>query len=737
MIDARPIAADLQSRFRWVLLAVVLLGILARSIAEADPIAGLALALAGAAGWCVTELSAAGGSRGIPRWVSSILLVVVLLAVGVWAVQNRGPGAAVSAFSLFLAALIVVKLWERRQVRDYGQILMLSLFQVVGATLSGTSLLLGAILVVMVPLLAVAVMMYQVIAGSARAHPEHPRPIPAAPLRPALVGLALLMVLAASPIAAAIFVMVPRGVGFQQWGPVTRAAARRTTALTDQIDLTRGGLISESSARVLTVSLHEEPSHRPLGGIGERYYLRGFVLDTYGRGVWSRAQPSPLSEPVTFDSGQFHALDRSDVTGRMLILEVAAAAVPPVDAPIFSVYRPRSVEFGQVDSTVQAVIDPVTGVMTRSRGASLNYRVRSVIDDIPLPEHLRPVDRRGSLPAPAPRIAALAREQVAQAGLNPDPAIRPREDDALAARRIEAYLRLNFEYTLRPPAPPIAADPIEFFLFDSRRGHCEYFASAMAAMCRAVGIDARVIAGYVASEFDEDRQRYVVRESNAHAWVEVCTAPGLWRTYDPTPPSQLSRVAARQTSILGRLSQLFDRIEESWNASVVSFDENSQARLLGRGPGEPGALDRLLSWSRRASLRWRSTSNPLSLVLFAFAALVLAGAGVFLVRFLWTRRRGPVRASGWALSPPARAVHDHLLRVLRRRGLDKPDWQPLSAFAEGLRGSHPALASALRAAAADLYAASFRGPDPGALARAASAARDIESGRGRAESPIS
>jgi hypothetical protein len=104
------------------------------------------------------------------------------------------------------------------------------------------------------------------------------------------------------------------------------------------------------------------------------------------------------------------------------------------------------------------------------------------------------------------------------------------------AAAIESYLRTNFEYTLAPPPPPAGpeSDAMEFFLFNSKKGYCEYFASAMGDMLRSLGIPARLVSGYGPGTFDERSGRWVVHESDAHVWVEVYFPGYGWQVFEPT-----------------------------------------------------------------------------------------------------------------------------------------------------------------------------------------------------------
>src|ERR1019366_5904852 len=99
----------------------------------------------------------------------------------------------------------------------------------------------------------------------------------------------------------------------------------------------------------------------------------------------------------------------------------------------------------------------------------------------------------------------------------------------------ESYLRKNFSYTLELPKTDMR-DPIANFLFRRKKGHCEYFASAMAVMLRTIGIPSRVTTGFAGGVYNPISGWYVVRASDAHSWVEAYLPRLGWTTFDPTPP---------------------------------------------------------------------------------------------------------------------------------------------------------------------------------------------------------
>jgi hypothetical protein len=160
------------------------------------------------------------------------------------------------------------------------------------------------------------------------------------------------------------------------------------------------------------------------------------------------------------------------------------------------------------------------------------------------------------------------------------------------AAAIERYLKNTFTYTLQLPATK-HADPLAYFLFDRKQGHCEYFASAMAVMLRTVKIPSRVITGFKTNEFNDVTSQYVIRASDAHAWVEAYFPERGWVTFDPTPPSD-----AYSHKGWGRFSMYTDAMASFWREWVVNYDVAHQY-TLSQQTAEAGKqlLHRMLVWS--------------------------------------------------------------------------------------------------------------------------------------------
>jgi protein-glutamine gamma-glutamyltransferase len=303
----------------------------------------------------------------------------------------------------------------------------------------------------------------------------------------------------------------------------------------------------------------------------------------------------------------------------------------------------------------------------------LRYGAISYLDQ-PLPEACE----RGeclALPALDPRIAALARQITVWAST-----------DETRAFALEQYLRANFEYTLELPSKE-TADPLADFLFSRRKGHCEYFASALAVMLRAIGIPSRLATGFDGGALNPISGWYVLRASDAHSWVEAWLPNRGWTTLDATPPARTPQLQP----VLARFMFYMDAAEMFWQDWVVSYDLERQVALAARMQSSSRVLgsrwfDRFrLAWLRGRSITMdagrKYGSSALGVVI---AALGLWFAAPAIQRRLRTRTRLRMVQRGQAVASDATLLYDQMLHLLRRRGYDKPRWLTPGEFARSL-----------------------------------------------------
>jgi hypothetical protein len=314
-----------------------------------------------------------------------------------------------------------------------------------------------------------------------------------------------------------------------------------------------------------------------------------------------------------------------------------------------------------------------------ARSDKVFYSVYSFLEDesAPIqatPEPLRPRERVQLLQLPAaldPRIPRLTRQAIAG---------EPTEIER--ARAIETYLRSNYGYTLQL-LPKEVPDPLATFLFDRKRGHCEYFASAMAVMLRTAGIPSRVVTGFQSGVYNPLTKLQIVRASDAHSWVEAWIAGRGWTTFDPTPPDP----SASGAGVMARLSLFFDAAQEFWQDWVVSYDLSRQIELA----SNMDATARHFRFRSFDQFRAWLSESFVGLLRYASALAIAAGVGVIFVLFgpsitAWWRARQRVKrlVRGEGVASDATLLYERMLALLARRGIQKPPWLTPAEFARVL-----------------------------------------------------
>ena len=302
------------------------------------------------------------------------------------------------------------------------------------------------------------------------------------------------------------------------------------------------------------------------------------------------------------------------------------------------------------------------------------------------------------------------------------------KNDYDRAANIEAYLQGHYAYTLDLSGPP-TSDPLANFLFARRSGNCEYFASAMTVMLRAIGIPARYVTGFGPGEYNDLGGDYIIRQSDAHAWVEVYFAKYGWITFDPTPSGN-----GRHDGLFSRLGMYWDWFQFTWSEWVINYDFVHQLTLgrnlhqSSRAWGEAARayvrakkdalVDKLLALDKRAEA---SPYFLWDLLAFLLALLVLL-RGRWMLRYLVARWSLRARRSGNVTASLAALEYSEMLRILDRAGWKKSHSQTPLEFAAAI--SVPDI-SAPVATLTDLYQSSRFGDHPAAVERMSSLLRAI------------
>jgi transglutaminase-like putative cysteine protease len=292
-----------------------------------------------------------------------------------------------------------------------------------------------------------------------------------------------------------------------------------------------------------------------------------------------------------------------------------------------------------VSSPVEVRLDSSSGVVlsSRVRGA-LRYSVWVTNGSAPRATD-PPLDRLPRFEL-NPEVSRLATKIVA--GL---------DTDLARAFAVERFLRQNYTYSMSGMTH-LRSDPITWFLLTERQGHCEYFAGAMVALLTDLGIPARMVAGYSGGALSPGGDEAVVREANAHTWVEARVGEGDgWTVFDPTPEASVPSLNRPDSG--DRIRWAMDWVQSGWDRYVLTFGLGEQVQLLSA-----------------AANGFRSITRPASLRRLMWAAVF--AMSVVIVWQLLLRWPGAHRQRKSRGGFPAATAVESAARLLERDGVEVP-----------------------------------------------------------------
>lgn len=324
-------------------------------------------------------------------------------------------------------------------------------------------------------------------------------------------------------------------------------------------------------------------------------YLRGAVYSRYEDGVWRRGGATPL--PVQ-RAGFLHFVGEAAVPDSTADITLEAADHPT----LFTYGHPTLIE-----GTFAPVLSDGEGNLSLARSGhpTLRYRVRFAAD---LPRGSRIERRTGTEDLAFPEgyedVRTLAREISGSAGTDDE-----------RAKRIVAFFGSGFRYTLSDPAASLRE-----FLFRKRAGYCEHYAAGLSLLLRGAGIPSRVAAGYLGGEWNGIGKYLIVRQSDAHAWVEAWI-DGRWVTLDATPPAGETSPFRTRTGTFGLYA---DWLRQRWDKYVVNYSMRMQAdAVMGgvRAVRRTGAAYRFGGWdgfgaAARGAAGWGLLAAPVLYLLY-------------------------------------------------------------------------------------------------------------------------
>ncbi len=485
---------------------------------------------------------------------------------------------------------------------------------------------------------------------------------------PRLAALTVAVTLGILALTAGLFFLLPRTAD----AAFARLISHRIfiPGFSNQVTLGEIGEIKTSSRPVMHIQIFSRESPGALK-------WRGGALTEFDGKRWFNANPVKL--PVSLQNG-YLAADSSAYghSGRFINYRVDVDALDS-DALFFAGIPER------VDLRYPDLYRTETGCLRLQQipPQGFQYSASSLLPDPPEsaripypPPVLRLAERAQYLQLPSldPRIPSLARAMTGGAAT-----------DLERARALERRLRGDYGYTLLLPARELA-DPLSYFLFVRKKGHCEYFASALAVMLRTLGIPARLATGFQSGLYNPISDLWLVRASDAHSWVEAWIPGYGWTTFDPTPPDPNPPAF----TLFSTLGLYLDAAETFWQRWVVGYDPGRQGTLAYQvervsrlGLRWFDAISGARSqWDARAGAWFRRFGVRLLWVLLA--AFWIWAVVPRLVRLLRMHHRVRRVRRGQASVADATLLYERMLHLLKRRGYQKPAWFTPAEFASSL-----------------------------------------------------
>ena len=448
-------------------------------------------------------------------------------------------------------------------------------------------------------------------------------------------------------ITLGIFFILPRaGVGLfsKKQGKVMK-----TSGFGDKVDFGDIGALTPDPTTVMRVELPD--FEKGLGSI----YLRGTVLDSFNGVSWKR-ESSRLEAIYKEDNDFVISKGDKNLVRQEVILD-------PIDSRVVfgmeKVVRLTGRFQTLLTDSYNTVYLPVNPSSRFQYAVYSDTRVPNgkELDADRDPYNPKVIDLYAKPPSGSVRVKELASSITASS-----------EGTYQKARAIVDYLKKNYSYTLSPNRD-VSLPPVEDFLFRDKAGYCDHFSTAMALLLREVDVPARLVTGYVTSEWNDLGRFYTVRQRDAHSWVEVYFPSHEWVSFDPTP----SAMPVEENITVTAISRYIAYIRLKWDRYIINFTFQDQVNAAKEA-------------RRRTELGRETIIKAISALRAKVGRLwlpfLISVLSIFMVYYLLTRRwPGGYRSSlsGENVNVP---FYQEMLKILAKRGIIKTGNMTPREFAE-------------------------------------------------------
>ncbi len=569
--------------------------------------------------------------KAIPTGAWNVAATVILLLFVADFVMISGE--LIVSGSRFLTVLLALKLFDLRTGKDHFIVFGLAFFQILACAASTVNPAFFAILSLYIIFSIWALIVFNLrrdLQGSGLPI-DAPRNIFGIRFFLSVICLSLFSIL----LTVALFFSIPRmGVGIFER---KTGDTLNVSGFSDRMDLGSIGSVKLDSAVVMRVEV--PGGKRPESPL----YFRGAALDLYHGTGWSR-HSSKRSLIKKEENGFIMGEPGSRTIEQRIWLE-------PLDTSVLFA-SPRAYRLTGDFPNIWTDQDNATMRLPAPPFSRLQYSAWS--------------DLSGVIPSGEPEALYLDTSYLDKSAEGRTvkrlalAITQGRKGPAEKALAIQKYLRSNFSYNLSAESTG-SKTPLEDFLLRTKEGYCEHFSTAMAMLLRASGVPARVVTGFQQGEWNELGGYFIVRQQDAHSWVEAYIGGRGWTRFDPTP-------AAPSTYRPSVLTLYMDFMRLKWNRYVIQFSFADQRMLAKEARSQATGLLEML----KAPFRTKGYSGSGSAVALLLALCLLA-----LAVFVITLKRAHNRRE-MGRTP---AYYLEMLRLLEARGLQKLESETPAEFA--------------------------------------------------------
>lgn len=468
------------------------------------------------------------------RWrFKSWQAYLVLVLLSLWYIAQYSRSNPVQPVVSMLVVMLAVRMGGEKSVRNLLQINLLAIICLASRSLYDLSpqfLVWLALLLLLLPVSLVLLTFHAQDATLSLNRHQMGR----------VIAVALLMTVITVPVMVGLFPILPR-TAFPLWN-LYATAHLGSTGLSDKVTPGASAIAGVSQRPAFRAEIIRQP---------QQPYWRGTVFNRVTEAGWSRTAAVPPEIVVQRVNQISQTIYPEPSSSRFL---VGLDATTTLSLPRSRMAPDRVFEHtGELSRRISYTARSDASGVLRTKGTIRRDFYLTI------PESL------------SPQIQELARRIRQQGG-----------SDAERLALTEQHF-LNGGYRYSRGDLPTGADALDTFLFASKQGHCEFFASACAIVLRAAGVPARLVGGYLGGDYNELGGYYLVSEEQAHVWVEAYLAGRGWVRTDP------SRFAVnagqvwdqqRKTGIIMRLKLLIDVLDYRWNRTIVTYDFERQVQQI-------------------------------------------------------------------------------------------------------------------------------------------------------------